>query len=131
MVRLVRLVCLPWARPTTLILVVVVVVFCSFAAFFRSFDPFFLFNSFLSHFKFEAATEARLCQIEMEKMLGCPCFLDSDNLQDLRELLDHVKNSDVLVLLQTTGLLTRPWCLLEIVTAIKAGVPIVAINIKG
>lgn len=88
-------------------------------------------NSFLSHFKFEAATEARLCQIEMEKMLGCPCFLDSDNLQDLRELLDHVKNSDVLVLLQTTGLLTRPWCLLEIVTAIKAGVPIVAINIKG
>ena len=89
------------------------------------------FACFLSHFKFEAATEARLCQIELEKMLGAPCFLDSDNLQDLRELLDHVRNSDVLVLLQTTGLLTRPWCLLEIVTAIKAGVPIVAINVKG
>ena len=86
---------------------------------------------FLSHFKFEAATEARLCQMELEKMLGCPVFLDSDNLNDLRELLEHVRNCDVLVLLQTTGLLSRPWCLLEIYTAIKSEIPIVAINIKG
>ena len=86
---------------------------------------------FLSHFKAEAATEARLVQIELEKMTGCPCFLDSDDLQDLRMLLDHVRESDVLVLLQTKGLLTRPWCLLEIHTAINAGVPIVAINVKG
>ena len=62
---------------------------------------------------------------------GAPCFLDSDNLQMLTDLLEHVKESDVLVLLQTKGLLTRPWCLLEIVTAIKNHIPIVAINIRG
>ena len=86
---------------------------------------------FLSHYKKEAATEARLCQMELEKLLGAPVFLDSDNLRDLRTLLNDVRESDVLVLLQTTNLLTRPWCLLEIVTAIDANVPIVAINVRG
>ena len=47
----------------------------------------------------EAATEARLCQMELEKTLEAPCFLDSDNLKDLTNLLTHVQESDVLLLL--------------------------------
>ena len=38
--------------------------------------------------------------MELEKLTGAPIFLDSDDLQDLRLLLDHVRASDVLVLLQ-------------------------------
>ena len=115
---------------------------------------------------------------------------DSDDLQDLTLLLEHVKNSDVLVLFQTVtpcrwgcprlqaslvsssavrlpapltpshscpavqcaclrghskrcahsklrgagaqgGVLQRPYCILEVWTAIAAGVPIVALMIRG
>ena len=56
---------------------------------------------------------------------------DSDNLFDLRSLLGHVKNSDVLVLFQSKEVLQRPWCLLELYTAITEGVPIVALNCIG
>ena len=47
-------------------------------------------------------------------MLTCRCgrsaqiFLDSDDLQDLSLLLEHVKNSDCLVLFQTDGVVLRP-----------------------
>ena len=44
----------------------------------------------------------------MEKMLGCPAFLDSSFLADLRELLrSGIGNSEMLVILLTKGLLTR------------------------
>ena len=92
------------------------------------------FAAFLSHYKVEAATEARLIQIELERHLHLPpgkIFIDSDTLKDLRRLRQHVRDSDVLVLLLTSNFLTRPWCLLEIYTAITESVPIVALNING
>ena len=67
--------------------------------------------------------EARLLQAELEASLGRRCFLDSDDLKDLRQLADHVRASDVLVLIQSSDVLSRPWCLLELLTAIDAGVP--------
>jgi hypothetical protein len=54
--------------------------------------------AFISHYKAEAAAEARLIQIELEAHLDRPAFLDSDDLRDLRELQAHVRNSSVLVL---------------------------------
>ena len=45
--------------------------------------------------------------------------------------LEHVRNTEVLVLLQSKGVLTRPWVLLELYTAITNNVPIVALNIAG
>ena len=90
--------------------------------------------AFLSHYKVEAATEARLIQIELERHLRLPprqIFIDSDNLKDLRKLQQHVRDTDVLVLLLTTNFLTRPWCLLEIYTAITDSVPIVALTVNG
>lgn len=44
------------------------------------------YGCFLSHFKAEAAMEARFLQTELESLLGKPCFLDSDDLRDLRLL---------------------------------------------
>ena len=75
--------------------------------------------------------EARHCQIDLEKMLGAPCFLNSDDLTDLRKLLQDVAHSDVLLLFQSANVLTRPYCLLELNTAIAAKVPIIAINVRG
>jgi len=111
---------------------------------------------FVSHFKEEAAMEARFLQTELEQSLGrqaresprrshnphtphaadaapsaLQLFLDSDDLRDLRELLEHVKQSEVLLLLQSTTVLTRPYCLLELLTAIDNGVPIVGVSVVG
>lgn len=77
--------------------------------------------------------QARILQMAMETAFGLgSIFLDSDQLHNLTALLeDHVPKSEVLVVLQTTGILTRPWCLLEIITAIKRDVPIVTVNVQG
>ena len=75
--------------------------------------------AFLSHHKADANSVARDLKIYLEGMLGQHIFLDSDDLSDLKELLDHVRHSKVLVLLQTEKILQRPWCLLELKTAIE------------
>eukprot|EP00427_Karlodinium_veneficum_P031234 CAMPEP_0169191634 /NCGR_PEP_ID=MMETSP1016-20121227/5179_1 /TAXON_ID=342587 /ORGANISM="Karlodinium micrum, Strain CCMP2283" /LENGTH=147 /DNA_ID=CAMNT_0009267907 /DNA_START=88 /DNA_END=528 /DNA_ORIENTATION=+ len=78
---------------------------------------------FLSHFKEEAGTEATLmqgCLASFAEDCYEECtsvFLDSEDLTDLSGLQEHVINSKNLVLLLTPGVLYRPWCLVEIVTA--------------
>jgi hypothetical protein len=42
-----------------------------------------------------------------------------------------VRNSDVLAIVQSAEVLQRPWCLLEMVAAIDAGVPMVAVAVTG
>ena len=67
------------------------------------------FAGFLSHYKHECGTEARLVQRELRDILPTGrnnLFLDSDDLNDLRLLLQHVKDTEVLVLLQSKGVLT-------------------------
>jgi hypothetical protein len=92
-----------------------------------------VFAAFLSHFKLECGTEARLVQLQLQTLLDEDeaIFLDSDDLEDLRSLLQHVKNSRVIVLLQSKGVLTRPWVILELYTAITQGVPVVALNVQN
>ena len=69
--------------------------------------------------------EARYLKEQLEGMLGgVEIFLDFDNLSDLRVLLQHVRESDVFVILLTAEVLLRPWCILEIHTAVSAGIPI-------
>ena len=75
--------------------------------------------------------EARFLQIELEGLIGEHVFLDSDDLRNLDRLVDHVKQSRVLVLVQTKSVLTRPYCLLEVLTAIEAGIPIVGVQVAG
>merc|ERR1711953_514564 len=57
-------------------------------------------------------------------------FLDSADLTDLTSLKDKVKNSHNLVLLLTPKVFTRPWCIVEVVTAIKSNVNIVPVEIQ-
>jgi len=97
--------------------------------------------AFISHFKKEAGTEATLMAQELEHIirqspslpghnLKSPCFVDSDNLRNLEALEWHVQNSHNLVLLLTPGVLTRPWVLIEIITAYMNSIPIVPVEIQ-
>merc|ERR1711971_116045 len=56
--------------------------------------------------------------------------IDSEALDDLSCLQDHVKKSHYLVVLLTPGFLTRPWCLVEIVTAHRHDVQIVPVEVQ-
>jgi len=96
---------------------------------------------FLSHYKEEAGTEATLMHEALERMvcqdvtsLACdflaPVFIDTKDLEDLRELQDHVKRTHNLVLLLTPGVLSRPWCLVEIATAVQHEVELVPVEIQ-
>lgn len=92
------------------------------------------YAAFLSHFKNEAAAEARVLKMELTRALRAKeeqNFLDSDNLTDLRELLNAVRGSDALILIYTNGVLSRPWCLLELHTAVQASVPIIAMRVQN
>ena len=74
------------------------------------------YAAFISHFKNETGTEARLVQMRLQDLLPAgskEVFLDSDHLNDLRMILEHVKSSEVLILLQSTNVLTRPWVILK------------------
>lgn len=93
---------------------------------------------FLSHFKMEAGTEAALMRHELLQMLTeagqdhlyeIPVFLDSENLENLKVLQGHVRQSHNLVVLLTKGILTRPWCLVEIVTAHREGVQMLPVEV--
>lgn len=96
---------------------------------------------FLSHSKLDAGTEAALMVSEIGKLLKdhpylpganyeSPVFLDSENLQDLTQLQEQVRNCAYLVFMCTTHVLTRPWCLVEIVTAMEANVPILPMTVQ-
>merc|ERR1712048_130750 len=45
-------------------------------------------------------------------------------------LKDHIRNSHNLVILLTPGILSRPWCLIEIVTALRCNVNLVPVEIQ-
>ena len=57
--------------------------------------------------------------------------MDSDDLRDLTQLTRHVRESAVLVLVQSKNVLSRPYCLLELLIAIKYQVPIVGLCLTG
>jgi len=59
-------------------------------------------------------------------------FLDSEDLTNLAYLRDRVRNTHNLVLLLTRNVFSRPWVLIEIVTAIEAGVRVIPVQLlKG
>lgn len=92
------------------------------------------FGVFLSHYKFEAAAEARILKLELVRSLRTKeeeVFLDADNLTNLKDLLLHVENSDAVALLYTKGVLCRPWCLLELYTAVERSVPIFIVRVAN
>jgi hypothetical protein len=93
------------------------------------------YAAFLSHYKSEAGTEAALMHGKLvEAMSGLSeedVFLDSNNLQNLNDLVKDVIDSDVVILMLTKDVLSRPYCLLELYTAVDNAVPIIIVQIEG
>jgi len=96
---------------------------------------------FLSHYKLEAGTEAALIRTELEQAMRqdsgslghCfeePVFLDSDSLQSLDNLRERVDNTHNLVILLTENVLTRPWVLVELITARRRCTQIIPVSIS-
>ena len=58
-------------------------------------------------------------------------FLDSDQTSlNLNELLAHLRKTRVVILLQTSQTLLRPYVIAEVVAAIKLGIPIIPVLIR-
>ena len=89
------------------------------------------FAAFVSHAKADASMEARYLQTELEKRTRRRVFLDSDDLRDLSQLTAHVLDSDVIIVVQSANVLSRPYCLLELYTAITRGVPVVGVTLAS
>eukprot|EP00930_Biecheleria_cincta_P077811 TRINITY_DN6512_c0_g1_i3.p1 TRINITY_DN6512_c0_g1~~TRINITY_DN6512_c0_g1_i3.p1 ORF type:complete len:950 (-),score=141.07 TRINITY_DN6512_c0_g1_i3:20-2869(-) len=96
---------------------------------------------FLSHYKVEAGTEAVLLQeslvqkVEGDLTHGAnafkhPVFLDSEHLSDLTTLKDHILETHNLILLLTPGVLSRPYCLIEIVTSVRNNVNVIPVEVQ-
>ena len=87
------------------------------------------YSLFLCHYKVEAGIEARYLRDLLRRMLvGGTIFLDSAEQTDLRGLFDDVRAADVLVVLATANVFSRPICLLEIWTAMRANIPVMVMN---
>ena len=93
------------------------------------------YAAFLSHYKIEAGSSASLLHEALVRSLPgvheSDVFLDSNNLRDLNKLEDHVRESDVLILLLTEKVLSRPACLLELYAAATHNVPIIVLRCEG
>ena len=87
------------------------------------------YAAFVSHFKVEAGSDARYLKDLLERMLGARVYLDSVDLVDLETLVEGVHASDCVVLLGTPGVLTRPWCIVELYSAHARGIPVVLLQI--
>ena len=90
---------------------------------------------FLSHYKWEAGTDAALLHAELlNAMPGLSpeqLFLDSNNLDNLDNLPGYVVGSDCVVLLLTANVLKRPYVLLELYTATEANIPLVILQMDS
>ena len=89
---------------------------------------------FLSHVKSEAGVIAALLFQVLTFEFGLTqqdVFLDTERLTDLRTLKQEVLGSDTVVILLTKTYLTRPWCLIEVYEAVKAGLDIKPVLVEG
>ncbi|CAE7762972.1 unnamed protein product [Symbiodinium microadriaticum] len=77
------------------------------------------FRYFLCHQKIQAGSYARLLKMECGKR-GAKyyCFVDCDDLNDLTRLFSYVgQDSETFVILGSPDIMTRKWCVGEMVTA--------------
>jgi len=96
---------------------------------YRRLKPNPFFHKFICHHKADAAAQARFLQICIRQKLQENCFLDSDHLQNLDNLLDTVRcQTGRLVVFLTSDTMRRPWCAAEITTTSETHKRIVRIR---
>jgi hypothetical protein len=82
------------------------------------------YAAFLSHHKSSGACTARFMKLMLSQSFQGQIFYDCDNLSSFAAIFDCVKESNMLVVIMSGCTLCRPWCVGEIVTADRCGVPI-------
>lgn len=100
-------------------------------ALWKRFHPGKNYNFFLCHHKAGAAVLCRWLKSEMLQQSGgkVRVFLDSDELEGLADIGDIVKSqTSVLVIAATKLVLTRPWCAVEVATAVRNKIDIVMVK---
>ena len=95
---------------------------------------------FISYYRAEAGLDARALHWALEKRLGAQCFIDAscaahvlgEGLNEINAIISTgVQRSKALLLIQTRSVLSRPFVLLEVFTALKLGIPIVTLSIEA
>lgn len=110
---------------TTMLGLALTVVALSIARFMK---PSQMFSAFLCHHKAGAGSFARFVKIVLQSHMRLQVFLDSDDLRDVEDLFNIVRTSTrTLVVLLTSEVLKRPWCVGEIVTAKRNQVQILPV----
>jgi ABC-type branched-subunit amino acid transport system substrate-binding protein len=98
------------------------------------------YTTFLSHHKNGAGETAANLRTLFDRSLARELrrsetgnYLDVENLAviDMYNLVRAVRSTEVLVLLLSKDVMQRPWCLVEIHTALSYGVPIVPIELES
>jgi hypothetical protein len=91
------------------------------------------FHFFLCHHKASTACWARLLKMELRSRgSSFTAFLDSDNLTDLTQLFSYVSHDvKTFVVLGSSQILTRKWCLGEMVIARLEKVDTVLLTFPG
>ncbi|CAE8615264.1 unnamed protein product [Polarella glacialis] len=92
------------------------------------------FQYFICHHKAGAGSFSRLLKQLLTSSIGFKksVFIDSDDLKDLDRLFDYVASStDSLVILCSAEIMSRPWCLGEMVSAKGAGVKTIKLILPG
>jgi len=92
------------------------------------------YAAFLTHHKRDAAAIVGPFRADLARRVKIDpsyIFLDSEDLQDLRTLKKAVEGTLVLFVILTKDVFTRPWCLVEIYTAIQNNIPILSVAVEG
>jgi len=91
------------------------------------------YSFFLCHHKQAAGSLARLLKIELQHRASkFKTFIDSDDLKDLSKLFNHVAHDvEKVVILGSPAVLSRKWCVGEMVTARQQSVPSLLITLPG
>jgi hypothetical protein len=90
------------------------------------------YDVFLSHHKVAAGCLTRELNLLFSNYCKGKVFIDSDHLQNLQDLLTTVEREvRCLLVLGTPEILTRPWCIAEIVTSARHNVPVVFCEVNG
>ncbi len=92
---------------------------------------------FISHMSGETGKDAQLLKREGERYLkliisplkGLKMYYEENDLRTTKELMDDVMKMKVVIILLSKSYLKRPWCLVELYTAIKHDIPLILINV--
>ena len=85
---------------------------------------------FISHVKGETGSDAVIFHDHLARRFGqSQIFLDAEESFSLTNLENQVKNSFMLLVLASPSYITRPYCMLELIAALKSNAVLVPFNI--